>query len=143
MNAVVRGIFGAHQAGFAHAEDVEHLRAPQAGEFLALGGRKRFRRANELAHRACREIDVFRFGKISKMKRKTAHADEYCRLQCLDQFQLRSRWIGIAGADPNHADAEHLGAARPDLAGRMYAERKRDVAKVARTDADAGERAAP
>src|SRR5262245_2239897 len=51
--------------------------------------------------------------------------------------------MSIASADPDHADVEELRAARPDLPGRMDAERKRDVAEIAGADALAGERAAP
>jgi len=143
VDAVVCGIFRAHQTRLAHAEDVEDLSAPKPRELFALGGRQRFRRADKFAHRTCRKIDALRFGQIGEMKRKTAHADEYRRPQRLDQLELRNRRIRIARADPNHPDAEHFGAACPDLAGRMDAERKGDVAKVAGPNADARERAAP
>ena len=36
MNTIVRSIFGAHQAGFAHTEDVEDFRAPGAPSFSRL-----------------------------------------------------------------------------------------------------------
>src|SRR5262245_66079830 len=77
------------------------------------------------------------------MQREAAHADEHRRLQRLEQVELGRRGMSIAGADPDHADAEQLRAARPDLPGRMHAERKRDVTEIARADAHAGERPAP
>src|SRR4029450_2125593 len=82
-------------------------------------------------------------GEIGEMQRKAAHADEHGGSQRLDQIKLRRRRMSIARADPDHADAEGWRAARPDLPGRMHAERKRDVAEIARADAHAGERAAP
>ena len=143
MDTVVRGILRAHQARFAHAEHVEHLSAPEAREFFTFGCGQRLRRADELAHRAGCEIDAFGFREIGEVKREAAHADQYRRAQRLDELELRGRRIGIAGADPDHADAEHLRTSRPNLTRRVDAERKRDVAKIAAADADTWERAPP
>ena len=65
------------------------------------------------------------------------------RLQVLDQLELGDRRIGVSRPDPHHADVDQPGRTRPNLAGGMDAERKRNMAQLARLDADARERTAP
>ena len=77
------------------------------------------------------------------MQREARHADEHRRLQRTDQVELRFRGHRVAGADPVHADIEPVRGARPDLAGRMDADRERHMHEVAFADADAGKGAAP
>ncbi len=143
VDAVMHVVLGAHQAGFAHAEHVVDLGAPHAADLLALGLRQRLGRAHHLLHGRGGEIDALGLGEIGEMQREARHADEDGRLQRLDQPELRLGRHRIAGADPVHADIEPMRGARPDLAGRVNADRERHMHQVALADSDAGKRAAP
>ena len=112
-------------------------------DFFALGIRQRLRRAHDLAHRRPREIDAGRRREVGEMQREAAHAHEHRRLEGLDERELDLRGAHVAGADPDHADLEQVRAASPHLPSRMNADRKRDVAEVARPDPHAGKRPPP
>ncbi len=143
VDAVVRRSFCAHQAGFAHAEDVEHFRAPHAREFSRLAADSVSAEQTSLRTDDEARSMPFASARLARCSAKLLMPMKTVGRRCLDQLELSERRKGIAGADPYHADVEQAGAARPDLAGRMDAKRKGDVAQVARSDADARERTGP